>query len=246
MIAFDRLDTRTTPLVIAHRGAPTIAHENTLESFDIAIKQGADAIELDLRRTADNTLIVHHDLRISRNLPRLGDQTYRQAGREARKRGFVLPTLEQVFDLCRDRIAINIELKEAGFESQLLEFVRSRFALSSLLFTSFLPEAIAGLKALEPAVTTGLLLGRVKKPLPRTRPRRPRVIDRVAACGADVVLPHKLRARTRFLKRLRDHQQPAIVWTVNSPRTFHRLTTLGVVGIITDRPDLLRTYLDSR
>ena len=48
-------------LVIAHRGAPRLARENTVESFRAAVATGAGGIELDVRRTADGALVVHHD-----------------------------------------------------------------------------------------------------------------------------------------------------------------------------------------
>ena len=221
-----------------------MARENTLESFELAIEQGADAIELDLRQTVDHHLIVHHDPRIARGLPPLDRMTRAESAREAGNRGFHLPTMAEVFRLCRDRIALNIELKESGLERTLLAAVEGSFPIASVLFTSFLPEAIIRIKELEPRATTGLLLG-VPRRLTRGASARPRSAARILAdCHADLLLPHKLRAHKRYLTRLREQSIPAIVWTVNSRRSFRRLTDLGIAGIITDRPDKLRAFFD--
>src|SRR6478736_4409350 len=53
--------TSSPPLVLAHRGARRVAPENTLDAFALAIAMGADGVELDVRRTADGALVLHHD-----------------------------------------------------------------------------------------------------------------------------------------------------------------------------------------
>lgn len=245
MISFRTLSRRTKPLVIGHRGSPTFARENTLDSFEIAINQGADAIELDLRRTADHHLVIHHDPKIARGLPPLAAMTYRRAKHESRIRGFHLPLLNEIIDLCRDRIALNIELKEAGYERELLQSLDKTYPDESILYTSFLPETIARLKTIAPAITTGLLLGVPRQKVSKAGRTTSKGLDHLTDCNADLILPHKLRARTRTLQRLHRQQIPVIVWTVNSRVSFRRLARLGIAGLITDRPDKLRAFLDS-
>lgn len=246
MISFRPLDCRTVPLVIAHRGAPTMAYENTLESFELAITQRADAVELDLRLTADNKLIVHHDPKITRALPPLSAMTLSTVRRESKARGFYLPALDEVLELARGRIAVNIELKETGLEDAALRAVKESHVLESILFSSFLPAAIARVKQSEPRAVTGLLLG-LPRAVPKSGRRRPlSAAAKAAAVSADFLLPHKLRATKRFLRRLSRRGIPAIVWTVNAPRSYRRLIQQHVAGIITDRPDLLRRQFDRR
>lgn len=119
-------------LVVAHRGASSVAPENTLEAFAKAIELGADMVELDVRRGADASLAVSHD-----PLPAPD-----------------VPTLEQVVELCAGRIALDVELKEPGLEEDVLRVV----AGVDVVVTSFLADVVAATKRLRPDVRTGLLL----------------------------------------------------------------------------------------
>lgn len=120
-------------LVVAHRGASSVAPENTLEAFTRAIELGADVVELDVRRNHDGGLVITHD-----PLP---------APPEA-------PTLEQVVELCAGRIALDVELKEPGLEEDVLRVVSG----ADFVITSFLEEVVAETKRLRPDVRAGLLL----------------------------------------------------------------------------------------
>ena len=119
-------------LVVAHRGASSVAPENTLEAFAKAIELGADMIELDVRRGADGRLVVSHD-----PLPAPD-----------------VPTLAQAVELCGGRIALDVELKEPGLEDEALRIASG----ADFVVTSFLEEAVAATKRLRPDVRTGLLL----------------------------------------------------------------------------------------
>lgn len=102
------------PLVIAHRGAWGKTGQNTLAAFEAAIDLGADVIEFDVRRTRDGRLVVHHDARAA------GVATSRLDYEElsARVGGSRPPLLEEVLELAQGRIAVDVELKEAGYVSR--------------------------------------------------------------------------------------------------------------------------------
>lgn len=105
----------TLPIVIAHRGMPANvdARENTLESFDMAIRVGADMIELDVRRSRDGQILVHHDEKVesgNRSLL-IASADYEQLLELA---DYPIPTLEEVLIYCAGKIALLIELKETG------------------------------------------------------------------------------------------------------------------------------------
>src|SRR5688572_20980568 len=88
--------------VIAHRGASAVRRENTVEAFVEARRLGADMVELDVRRTVDGALVIHHDALI----PELG------AIHELRQNALPpwVPTLEQAMEAC-DGMTVNIEVK---------------------------------------------------------------------------------------------------------------------------------------
>ena len=139
-------------LVCAHRGASARLPDNSLAAFEEAIAVGADMIEADVRLTG-STLVLSHDRVPAEYTPvRLDDLVHLAAG----------------------RIALDLELKEAGYEERVLQAVEPR--PPGLILTSFLPDVVARLRELDPAVTTGLLIGPGDdgRDLP----------GRTAACGA--------------------------------------------------------------
>ena len=185
-------------LIAAHRGASSIAPENTLEAFEAAIAVGADMVEFDVRSTADGVLVAFHD-----PLPPLSYE-------ELRPRP---PRLEEVVEVCAGRIALDVELKEAGAERKVLEIVNP----ASFVVTSFLPDAVAEVKRLRPDVRVGLLLD-----------RNARAWD---AASADFLAPHYT---------LLDRELPddLVVWTVNDDADLRRcLDDPRVAVVITDDPE---------
>jgi glycerophosphoryl diester phosphodiesterase len=177
-------------LVVAHRGASSVAPENTLAAFEKAIELGADAVELDVRRGAEGGLVISHD-----PLPAPD-----------------VPTLEQVVELCAGRIALDVELKEADLELDVLHVV----AGADVVLTSFLPEVVAEIKRLRPDVRTGLLLERLP----------PADVD------ADFLAPHhSLLERTPG--------DDLVVWTVNDVALLEQLfADPRVAAVVTDDVEL--------
>jgi glycerophosphoryl diester phosphodiesterase len=125
-------------LVIAHRGAhgPGVP-ENTPAACERAIALGADMVEFDVRRSSNGRLIVSHD-------PPALDTTDDA------------PALAEVLDLCRDRIGIDVELKEPGYVPEVLALLPER----GVLLTSFHEEVIRDARALAPTLRTGLIMDR--------------------------------------------------------------------------------------
>jgi glycerophosphoryl diester phosphodiesterase len=186
-------------LIVAHRGASSLAPENTLEAFEAAIAVGADMVEFDVRSTADGVLVAFHD-----PLPPVRyDELHPRP-----------PRLEEVVELCATRIALDVELKEAGVEADVLEIVRG----TSFIVTSFLPEVVADVKRLRPEVRVGLLLDRNTTSW--------------AAGPADFLAPH-------YTHLDRDLPGDLVVWTVNDEASLRRcLADPRVAAVITDDPVL--------
>lgn len=110
-------------IVVAHRGDHTQAPENTLAAYSNTIKAGADYVEIDLRTTADSQLVIMHDASVDRMTTGKGlirDMTY-DSLRRLKVRDtkhpewgeFDIPTFSQVLQLCRDRIYIYLDFKNA-------------------------------------------------------------------------------------------------------------------------------------
>lgn len=222
--------------VIAHRGASgLVEQENTLESFEKAIEIGADMVEFDVRKTRDNILVVYHDKNFA-DQP-VSWYTYEDMERVAKSRGFHVPLLVEVLELCRDRIYMDIEVKEAGFEHRLVRLLRKNVDYNNYSVKSFKDIIPYRVKELDPHIHTGLLLGYkkagIKRRLNEIFPEK-----RLRKCRADFVSPNSRLLRLGFISRMRKKGYPVYVWTINEPKEMKRLISVGVDGIITDRPDI--------
>jgi glycerophosphoryl diester phosphodiesterase len=195
-----------TPLVIAHRGACWNAPENTLEAFELAIEEGADYVEFDVRER-DGELVVCHDPD-----PPAG-----------------VATLEEALDLLCGRVGLAVELKEANLAERTLQALRKHDVDDGeLIFLSFFADALDAVLRLQPGVRTGLHLGRGPDPSRGMRfwgvgfgePAQPEPIRQAQSLGL-----------------------ATLVFTVNEPTRMRELAELGVTGIFSDRPGLLREIL---
>ena len=110
------------PEIIAHRGAPREDLENTLESFEIALRQGADGIELDVHATRDGVVVVHHDPVVNRpgltvkSLVAIADLDVTELLEFPLRGEARLPTLDAVLDLVGSRATVYVEVKGHGIE----------------------------------------------------------------------------------------------------------------------------------
>jgi glycerophosphoryl diester phosphodiesterase len=142
--------------------------------------------------------------------------------------------LDDLVRLAAGRIALDLELKEAGYEERVLQAVDPR--PDGLILTSFLPDALMRLRELEPAITTGLLIG------PHDHGRNLR--GRAAACGAQLLCPHASQV-TDALRSTAAGSGPLVVWTVNESRVLAGMLCDAAVGcVITDVPDVALAIRD--
>jgi glycerophosphoryl diester phosphodiesterase len=224
--------TARRPFVVAHRGASPLAPDNSLEAFDLAIEAGADMIEFDVRRTADDELIAFHDATV-------GELSTSDISRTeiAGLTGASPPLLGDVLALTRGRVRLDIELKELGYVTRVLDEVGAHgISPEQIVITSFLDRAIAEVKQSAPEIKCGLLLGApVTERVVRTRISELFPVRRVRACQADFVAPHAKLARLGVLSRADAAGYSAYVWTVNDPSGLRRfLADPRVAAVITD------------
>ena len=234
------------PIIFAHRGASAHAPENTIPSFELALVQGADAIELDAKLTADGQIVVLHDATV--------DRTTEGAGRLAQKnladlrsldagsffseqfRGVQIPTLEEVFEAVGKRIFINVELTNyAAPRDALVEkvcaLVKKHALEKSVIFSSFLPSNLRQAERFLPEVPRGLLaLGGWMGTWARSFG---------FSFGEYAALhPNLTDVNARQVSRVHRLKRRIHVWTVNQPEDIERLNAWGVDGIFTDDPQL--------
>jgi len=227
-------------LVIAHRGASAAAPENTMAAFALAIDLGADGVELDVRRSREGQLVVIHDASVDRVTGTAGEIAAMSleeirgldAGGRFNPRfvGERIPTLREVLSLARGRLLVDIELKVAGIESQVLEAVRSAGMHDHVLITSFLEDAVAASSAQGRGIAAGLLQEKSE-------------VDRAFDLGVPVYLPSIRALSDEVMQACRARGVRVIPWTVRTDEEARRAVEFGVHGIITDDPTLTRAAL---
>lgn len=233
------------PLWIAHRGAGTLAPENTLAAFRLGAAHGYAAFECDVKLSADGVPFLLHDATLERTTPAQGVAGGRDWAELSRLdagswhsrayAGEPPPSLAAIAAFVRHNgFALNVEIKPTpGLERSTGEAVaRACAALwpeaaPPLLLSSFKPEALAGARAAAPHLNRALLLDE----LPRAWLARAQSLGCVA-----VVLNHQ-RVDRRVVQRLHGAGLRALCYTVNEQAAARRLLALGVDGLITDAVD---------
>lgn len=234
------------PVIFAHRGASAHAPENTLAAFELALMQHADAIELDVKLSADGRAVVIHDPTVDRTTGshgRVKDLSLAQlkaldAGSffSENYRGEKIPTLEEVFEAVGKRTFINVELTNYNTpRDSLVETVCmlvKQFELQKrVMFSSFFASNLSKARAYLPDVPRGLLafnglLGAWARSFGfnfgKYQALHPYLKD---VTSQQVQRVHRLNRRIH-------------VWTVNAEEDMRRLFRWGVDAIFTDDPQL--------
>lgn len=236
------------PLAFAHRGGASEAPENTMPAFEAAIDLGYRWIETDAHVTADGICLAFHDEVLDRVTDRTGtiaELPYREV-RQARVEGREpIPLMEDLL-AAFDEVRINIDPKHDAAVEPLAAAIERAGATERVCIGSFSDARIARLRArLGERLCTSLgprAIARLRGSslgLPTGRPE-----------GACVQVPPSVKGvplvDRRFVDRCHALGLQVHVWTIDDPDEVHELLDLGVDGIMTDRPAVLRDVLRSR
>jgi glycerophosphoryl diester phosphodiesterase len=236
------------PIAVAHRGGAAVHPENTMAAFTHAVSLGYRYLETDVHRTVDGYVIAFHDDRLDRVTDRSGRIAERTLAevREARIRGvgqvLLLDELLQAFPDHR----INIDPKSDAVVEPLARLLHRHDAVERVCIGSFSDARIMRARGLlGPALCTSggpRAIGRLRLASMGARVRVP-------AMGCAQV-PTKARGVTlvdeRFVRAAHERDVAVHVWTIDEPGEMHRLLDLGVDGIMTDQPEVLRDVLIAR
>lgn len=222
-------------LIVAHRGAKgLVKHENSIEAFDKAIEVGSDIIETDIRKTLDNVIIINHDPTINGLV--IKDHTYEEMNQASESVGFHLLTLDEALSMYKGKITFDIELKEVGYEQEILDIILKHLKVDEFFLRSFHDQAILNVKNINPHIYCYLLVGRgnikFRERLTEIFPHR-----RMKKCKADGISPlHKIMI-LGFIKRMHLRNVKISVWTVNDEELMKKLLKKHVDSIVTNYPD---------
>ncbi|MBC7959843.1 MAG: glycerophosphodiester phosphodiesterase, partial [Vallitaleaceae bacterium] len=207
-------------------------------AFEKAIEIGCEMMEFDVRLTKDHIIVSYHD-ECSDEGHKICDLTFQELNSKAQIKGFQVPTLEAILKMSQNRIFLDIELKETGYEKAIVDLVLKYFSYDEFVMKSFLDVSMIKIRKIDPMIRTGLILGmknvqfgvlsRLSEVLPVLRILR--ALPAFISPYYKLVLPGPLR-KLQFLNL------PLLVWTVNDKKTIQKLLESGVTAVITDRPDI--------
>ena len=230
------------PLVLAHRGASAQAPENTLAAFVLAGELGADGVELDVHRTSDGALVVHHDA----DLPGLGvvSEVSFAAVRAAHPS---VPTLDEVLDVCTGMRLVNIELKCCAWDLDadpervlargVAALIAERDLYDSVVVSSFDLTQIDDLRAIDDRIDTAWLVHGVDPA---------GVVDLAAERGHRWLHPDwgNLDANLDAVCAAAHAAGLRLdTWTCDDPEVARRFAAAGVDALITNVPDIILAAL---
>jgi len=217
---------------IGHRGARAYEPENTILSFKRALELGVNAVELDVRRTKDGEIVVIHDAEVDRTTNGKGlvnELTLNELKRLSTEKGEKIPTLEEALDFLDRKVKILIEIKEVGVEEKVLDIVRRIGLEDNVIIISFHEEALRRVRELSEAVETGLIYVKHRDP-----------IGAALSIKAQHILPMYKFIYPSLVRRAHEKGLKVIAWTINTPEEARNYTKMGVDGIASDKPDILR------
>ncbi|MGC9364255.1 MAG: glycerophosphodiester phosphodiesterase [Fidelibacterota bacterium] len=227
-------------IVFGHQGAPGYAPENTLKSFEEAIRRGADWLELDVHQV-DGELLVIHDYRLDRTTNGKGilyHQSIESIHSLDAGQGEKIPLLGEVFDLVNRRKGINIELKSAATATAVMNLIdhyitHHHWSLEQFMISSFNHFELKTVRERNPAIQIGVLMYGV-----------PLDFDRIM----EEIRPHSINISIEFISPeivdlIHRKNLKVYVYTVNFPDDAQWMLDLGVDGVFTDYPDRVRNVI---
>jgi glycerophosphoryl diester phosphodiesterase len=216
--------------VIAHRGASSTHHENTLDAFRAAVDAGADGIELDVRLSADDVLIVHHDAHLADG-SLVRELTIEQLPDW-------VPTLAEALEVAGD-LWVNVEIKNVPDEPDYDADHQISVAVAGLIgadpasaerymVSSFNVGSVDRIRQIDQGIPLALLVWGQADPAS--------LIDRAVAHGYQAIHPHDILVDRSFVRRAAEAGLQVNVWTVDDLERMAELADFGVDGIITNTP----------
>jgi glycerophosphoryl diester phosphodiesterase len=238
------------PLAIAHQGAhfDGATGENTMESFEAAVALGYHYLETDTHATSDGVLVAFHDDHLDRLTDRTGaisDLPWAEV-RAARVRDrHEIPLLEDVLAAWPD-VRVNIDPKHDAAVDPLIELIRRTDSVDRVCVGAFSDARLARVRsALGDRICTSMGPRQVRRLVLASRgvPGR-----RFSAACVQVPVRHGpvTLVSDRLVAAAHRRDLQVHVWTINDAAEMHRLFDLGVDGIMTDRPDVLKAVLEAR
>lgn len=222
--------------LVGHRGAMGLEPENTLRSFLRAEREGADEIELDLWLSKDRQLVILHDGNVERTTNGTGDvaaMTLAEIKQLDAGLGETVPTFDEVLDAVE--LPIQAEIKTTDAARAVIDTIRDRRLLDRIIVTSFHADILAAAKEYLPDVRTGLIYSGAPADS----------VEVAKSLGAGLLCLGFGKLEAELVEQAHREDLGVIAWPVNDTERLAAAREIGVDGVTTDFPGLLREALGS-
>jgi glycerophosphoryl diester phosphodiesterase len=217
-------------LKVGHRGARAYEIENTFESFRKAIEVGANAVELDVRQSKDGKLIISHDDNLKKVFGKDVPINKTTLAELKQVTGNRMLTLEEALRFIDRKVEkILVELKEAGYEREVLDVIKKEKLEDAVIVVSFHEEALAHVRKLHKKIETGLIYAKFRNPM-----------DAALKLNAQYLIPLYRFVHARDVEKAHKNNLKVIVWTINTKEEAGEYIARGVDGIASDKPDIFK------
>mgnify|MGYP001278678151 CR=1 FL=1 len=225
-------------LVIGHRGAPSMEHENTIESFKKALLYNVDGLEFDVQHTKDKQLIVYHDFDMEYNQKKykISDLTFQEL--RAFNLNYHIPTFEEVIQMCPNDKLINIEIKSQNILhnkllTQIIDILIKYNLSDNVIVSSFNPFVLLALKKKKTPFKIGLLWSQ--------DPSEGWYVTRYVY---KLLQPYSLHANVESInikisKWVKSKGMKLFLYTVNDQKSLQTAYTVNADAIFSDYPKIL-------
>ena len=214
--------------IIGHRGAADCL-ENTIPSFQSALAKGANGLEFDVRQSGDGQLVVVHGAVVGEHAVKSNPyETFRQLPDDNE-----VPLFKDVLKKFGKKTFLDIEFKHPGFEEEAVTLIRKFCNLEKVMVSGFDTESLQKVHDLAPEIQLGFIYNRTQDEESRHN------------CPVDIVIPQFRLASRQLIDEVHDEGLLVWAWTVNDEAEMKRLLSLGVDGLITDHPELVKAVLKS-
>ena len=219
-------------ILTGHRGAAKLEPENTLLSIQKAIDLGVDQIEIDVHLTRDQHLVVIHDTTVDRTTDGQGAVaafTLAEVKQLDAGKGERIPTLQEVMDLVRGKVILQIELKGPDTAEPVIRAVEQNSMENEVLLTSFVHDRLREARQ----INSNLRLGALWANPP------PDACEQAVDMGAEAIHIQHLNIDAELVQKAQAHDLKIRAWNPDTVEEIQRVIDLGVDAIGSNRPDLL-------
>jgi glycerophosphoryl diester phosphodiesterase len=226
------------PIVIAHRGDSSRALENSTEAVRLALSIPVDMIEIDIRKSRDNRLFLMHDPNTGRTADRKIDIEQSRSDEIARvklKNGEAVPTLTDILGLVSGKAGLNIEIKSDGAGVLCAEQILREGYQGRVLISSFKEKEVLEARRVNPELLTAQIFDSFS----------PEDVPEYKARGYRAISLGKKTVNEKLLAACHENKIQVFVWTLDREGEIKKFIALGVDGIYSNRPAVLRRLVEA-